>query len=93
MTWFVTGTFSIYVSTPPHPPPHPFFQVRDYRNCNSEPENVSVIADEIPIVHKVCLRMTLENIVKDMPSIIDVSCPYGDLMVSSRFFILMYILP
>lgn len=70
MGWFFTGPFSIYVRLKICSPPL-LFQVRDYRKCNSKPENVSVIADEIPIVNKVCLHMTLENIVKNIPSITD----------------------
>lgn len=35
-----------------------------------------------PVVNKVCLKMSLENVVKDIPLISDNSWTYGDLMVS-----------
>ncbi|XP_043704157.1 protein PHYTOCHROME-DEPENDENT LATE-FLOWERING-like isoform X2 [Telopea speciosissima] len=60
-------------------------EVRDYRNCASKPgDNVSSV-DGSPIVNKVRLRMSLENVVKDIPLISDDSWTYGDLMeVESR---------
>jgi len=56
-------------------------QVHDYRRCSSE-KGSSVSAESSPTVSKVCLKMSLENIVKDIPSITDKSWTYGDLMVS-----------
>jgi len=44
-------------------------QVRDYRRCS-------------PAVSKASLKMSLENIVKDIPSVTDKSWKYGDIMVS-----------
>lgn len=38
-----------------------------------------------PIINKVRLRMSLENVVKDIPSISDNGWTYGDLMVSAIF--------
>lgn len=57
-------------------------QVRDYRKCASEPGSGSPVTDGCPIVRKICLRMSLENVVKDIPLISDSSWTYGDLMVS-----------
>ncbi|KAE9605816.1 hypothetical protein Lal_00025579 [Lupinus albus] len=55
-------------------------EVRDYRRCSSERGAGVVFADSSPTVNKVCLKMSLENIVKDIPSITDKSWTYGDLM-------------
>ncbi|RDX84764.1 hypothetical protein CR513_34133, partial [Mucuna pruriens] len=55
-------------------------QVRDYRRCSSEKGGSLVSAESSPTVNKVCLKMSLENIVKDIPSITDKSWTYGDLM-------------
>lgn len=55
--------------------------MRDYRKCASEPGFSVPCADGLPIVNKVCLRMSLENVVKDIPLISDNSWTYGDLMV------------
>uniref|UniRef100_A0A6N2MU29 Uncharacterized protein n=1 Tax=Salix viminalis TaxID=40686 RepID=A0A6N2MU29_SALVM len=60
-------------------------EVRDYRKCASEQGSSTPSVDGIPIVDKVCLRMSLENVVKDIPLISDNSWTYGDLMeVESR---------
>ncbi|KAJ6327386.1 hypothetical protein OIU78_014300 [Salix suchowensis] len=60
-------------------------EVRDYRKCASEQGSSTPSMDGIPIVDKVCLRMSLENVVKDIPLISDNSWTYGDLMeVESR---------
>lgn len=58
------------------------FQVRDYRKGSSEPGSGSSLTDRCPLVSKVCLRMSLENVVKDIPMLSDNSWTYGDLMVS-----------
>lgn len=58
-----------------------FLQVRDYRNFSSEEGSAALPVDGSPIVSKICLRMSLENIVKDIPVISDNSWTYGDLMV------------
>lgn len=55
-------------------------EVRDYRRCSSEKGGSVVSAESSPNVNKVCLKMSLENIVKDIPSITDKSWTYGDLM-------------
>lgn len=57
-------------------------QVQDYRKCAAEPGTGSQLTDGRPIVSKVRLRMSLENVVKDIPLISDSSWTYGDLMVS-----------
>jgi len=57
-------------------------QVRDYRKCTSKQGSSVPFMDGLPIVNKVCLRMSLENVVKDIPLISDNSWTYGDLMVS-----------
>lgn len=54
-------------------------QVRDYRKCASERGP----GDGFPVVNRVHLRMSLENVVKDIPLISDNSWTYGDLMVST----------
>ncbi|KDO64936.1 hypothetical protein CISIN_1g000899mg [Citrus sinensis] len=60
-------------------------EVRDYRNFSSEEGSAALPVDGSPIVSKICLRMSLENIVKDIPVISDNSWTYGDLMeVESR---------
>ncbi|KAL0319464.1 UNVERIFIED_CONTAM: protein PHYTOCHROME-DEPENDENT LATE-FLOWERING [Sesamum angustifolium] len=59
-------------------------EVRDYRKCFSEGLNVAS-GDSSPIINRVSLRMSLENIVKDIPAISDNGWTYGDLMeVESR---------
>ncbi|KAJ1401093.1 hypothetical protein SESBI_29103 [Sesbania bispinosa] len=55
-------------------------EVRDYRKCSSEKGAGVVSTESCPTVNKVCLKMSLENIVKDIPSITDKSWTYGDLM-------------
>ncbi|KAJ6932825.1 hypothetical protein NC651_008294 [Populus alba x Populus x berolinensis] len=61
------------------------FSVRDYRKCASKQGSSVPFMDGLPIVNKVCLRMSLENVVKDIPLISDNSWTYGDLMeVESR---------
>lgn len=63
-------------------------QVRDYRKCSSEAGVPVASGDALPSIHRVQLRMSLENVVKDIPSISDDSWTYGDLMVSEPFFLL-----
>ncbi|XP_047310415.1 protein PHYTOCHROME-DEPENDENT LATE-FLOWERING-like [Impatiens glandulifera] len=59
-------------------------EVRDYRKCTPEVRNMPRSSDR-PIVHKVRLRMSLANVVKDVPLISDDTWTYGDLMeVESR---------
>ena len=57
-------------------------QVRDYRRCSSKKRAGIVSVESSPTVNKVCLKMSLENIVKDIPSFTDKSWTYGDIMVS-----------
>jgi len=57
--------------------------VRDYRRCSSEKGASIVSTKSSPIVRKVCLKMSLENILKDIiPSLTHKSWTYGDIMVS-----------
>lgn len=60
-------------------------QVRDYRNCTSEPGVNGPSAYGSPVANKVRLRMSLENVVKDIPLISDDAWTYGDLMVSVNY--------
>ncbi|KAI7728342.1 hypothetical protein M8C21_001820, partial [Ambrosia artemisiifolia] len=56
-------------------------EVRDYRNSASEPGvNGSSADTSCPITTKIRLKMSLENVVKDIPLISDSSWTYGDLM-------------
>jgi hypothetical protein len=57
-------------------------QVQDYRKCASKQGSSIPSMDGLPIVNKVRLTMSLENVVKDIPLISDNSWTYGDLMVS-----------
>lgn len=57
--------------------------MRDYRKCafyqgSGDPKN-----NGYPVVSKVCLKMSLENVVKDIPLISNNSWTYGDLMVTT----------
>lgn len=55
--------------------------MQDYRKCASQPGGNGPCVANTPVVNKVCLRMSLENVVKDIPLISDNSWTYGDLMV------------
>ncbi|XP_019443543.1 PREDICTED: uncharacterized protein LOC109356679 isoform X2 [Lupinus angustifolius] len=55
-------------------------EVRDYRRCSSERGADVVSNGSSPTINKVCLKMSLENVVKEIPSITDKSWTYGDLM-------------
>ncbi|XP_073110359.1 protein PHYTOCHROME-DEPENDENT LATE-FLOWERING isoform X2 [Elaeis guineensis] len=55
-------------------------EVRDYRSCMSKFRNSDSSGDEFPRVQKVCLRMGMENVVKDMPLIFDDSWTYNNLL-------------
>ncbi|XP_022147223.1 uncharacterized protein LOC111016216 isoform X2 [Momordica charantia] len=60
-------------------------EVRDFRGCTPSKGPGAQSIDGLPIVNKVHLRMSLENVVKDIPLISDNSWNYGDLMeVESR---------
>ncbi|KAJ0674029.1 putative transcription factor Spt20 [Helianthus annuus] len=55
--------------------------VRDYRNCGLEAGvNGSSADSSTPITSKIRLKMSLENVVKDMHLISNSSWTYGDLM-------------
>nr|XP_043624431.1 protein PHYTOCHROME-DEPENDENT LATE-FLOWERING-like [Erigeron canadensis] len=55
-------------------------EVRDYRNVGSESGVNGSSADATPTTTKIRLKMSLENVVKDIPLISDSSWTYGDLM-------------
>ncbi|KAI3711946.1 hypothetical protein L1987_70495 [Smallanthus sonchifolius] len=56
-------------------------EVRDYRNCGFEAGvNGSSADSSSPLTSKIRLKMSLENVVKDMPLISNSSWTYGDLM-------------
>ncbi|XP_028752169.1 protein PHYTOCHROME-DEPENDENT LATE-FLOWERING isoform X2 [Neltuma alba] len=55
-------------------------EVRDYRRCSSDKGSGHASTDVSPTVTKVRLRMSLENVVKDIPLISDKSWTYGDFM-------------
>jgi hypothetical protein len=63
-----------------------FLQVRDYRKCALDQGSGDPSTNGSPAVNKVRLKMSLENVVKDIPSISDNSWTYGDLMVSTINF-------
>lgn len=58
------------------------WQVRDFRKCTSGAGLAVSSSNGPPVVHKVHLRMSLENVVKDIPLISDSTWTYGDLIVS-----------
>ncbi|KAK9101594.1 hypothetical protein Scep_025024 [Stephania cephalantha] len=60
-------------------------EVRDFRKCGTEAGSGISMLERSPIITKVHLRMSLENVVKDIPLISDDSWTYSDLMeVESR---------
>ncbi|VFR00140.1 unnamed protein product [Cuscuta campestris] len=60
-------------------------EVRDYRKCMSEAGQGSDPVNLYPLITKVCLKMSLENVVKDIPLISNGAWTYGDMMeVESR---------
>ncbi|KMT04790.1 hypothetical protein BVRB_7g169660 isoform A [Beta vulgaris subsp. vulgaris] len=60
-------------------------EVRDYRKCMSDPKFNIRSSNGSAVINKVRLKMSLENVVKDIPLMADDSWTYGDLMeVESR---------
>ncbi|PPR87979.1 hypothetical protein GOBAR_AA32715 [Gossypium barbadense] len=55
-------------------------EVRDYRKVTPQQGPNTPPIDGSPIINKVCLKMSLENVVKDIPLSSDNSWTYGDLM-------------
>lgn len=55
--------------------------MQDYRKCFPEGVNVAS-GGSSPVINRVSLKMSLENIVKDIPAISENGWTYGDLMVS-----------
>ncbi|PPE02810.1 hypothetical protein GOBAR_DD00179 [Gossypium barbadense] len=55
-------------------------EVQDYRNVASQQGSITPSLDGSPIINKVRLKMSLENVVKDIPMSSDNSWTYGDLM-------------
>lgn len=66
-----------------------YIQVRDYRNSGAE-QGCTHTSDGSPIINKVRLKMSLENVVKDIPLLSDNSWTYGDLMASVTYTFLGY---
>lgn len=56
--------------------------MRDYRKCFSKAEQSVRSATGSPFISRLCLKLSLENVVKDIPLISDHAWTYGDLMVS-----------
>jgi len=56
-------------------------QIRDYRKCMSDTGSNTRSVNESPTITKVRLKMSLENVVKDIPLMADDSWTYGDRMV------------
>lgn len=54
--------------------------MRDYRKCGLEQGTIAPI-DAVPVVNRIRLRMSLENVVKDIPLIAEDSWTYSDFMV------------
>ncbi|XP_074294813.1 protein PHYTOCHROME-DEPENDENT LATE-FLOWERING-like [Silene latifolia] len=60
-------------------------EVRDYRKCISDPGSDISYPNELGTINKVSLKMSLENVVKDISLMADDSWTYGNLMeVESR---------
>ncbi|XVF25251.1 hypothetical protein REPUB_Repub13aG0197200 [Reevesia pubescens] len=55
-------------------------EVRDYRKVAPQQGSTIASMDGSPVINKVRLRMSLENVVKDIPLSSDNSWTYGDLM-------------
>lgn len=55
-------------------------QIQDYRNCLHRRGIASV--DKSPVVHKVLLKMCMENVIKDIYLMSNDSWSYEDLLVS-----------
>ncbi|KAF4355105.1 hypothetical protein G4B88_004317 [Cannabis sativa] len=63
---------------------HVLCEIHDYRNCLLQKEGICSI-QKSPIVHRVILQMSMENVVKDIMLISDDSWTYNDLLeVESR---------
>lgn len=62
-------------------------QVQDYRKCFPEGVNVASV-ESSPAINRVSLKMSLENIVKDIPAISENGWTYGDLMVCNSLLYL-----
>jgi len=58
-----------------------FLQIRDYRKCISDTGFNTPSVNGSPTITKVRLKMSLENVVKDIPLMADDSWTYGDRMV------------
>lgn len=56
--------------------------MRDYRKCFSKAGKSVPSATDSPFISRLCLKLSLENVVKDIPLISDNAWTYGDLMVS-----------
>lgn len=61
------------------------FQIRDYRNLLTQKGGTAASMENSPIVHKVLLRMCMEQVVKDISLISEDSWTYEDLLVNKLF--------
>lgn len=57
-------------------------QIRDYRKATSQQGPNAPVIDSSPVITKVRLKTSLENVVRDIPLISEGSWTYGDLLVS-----------
>lgn len=57
-------------------------QVRDFRNCLIQMGESTSDVKKSPIAHKVLLKMSMENVIKDVSSMSDDSWSYKDHLVS-----------
>ena len=56
-------------------------QVRDFHNCLVQVGDSTSHVNKSPIVHKALLKMSMENVIKDISSMSDDSWTYKDLLV------------
>lgn len=59
--------------------------IRDYRNSLPQKGGTAASVENSLIVHKVLIRMCMENLVKDISWISDDSSTYEDLLVSKLY--------
>lgn len=58
-------------------------QIRDFRNCLVQMEDSTFHVEKSPIVQKTLLKMSMENVIKDISSMSDGSWTYKDHLVST----------
>lgn len=62
-----------------------YLQIRDYRNSLPKKGGTAASVENSPIVQKVLLRMSMENVVKDISLISEGSWTYEDSLVSKLY--------